>query len=142
MYWLILLNVLIYSIVVNIRCGDTNIRQRSKKQDDSNCMNVPSNVKWKIFYMHFCFCCFILFFFLSWEAQKDGALHVSGDHDKETVSDVFVSAGCSMQQRPTVNLGNDPNLPHEVYQYVIDTHFCFELLFSGSQTKSWHVERW
>ena len=50
--------------------------ERTTSREERNRMNVPSNVKWRIFYMHFCLLVFtslvvvFLVFTLFWKAQK------------------------------------------------------------------------
>lgn len=95
-------------------------------REDRNCMNVPSNVKWRIFYMHFCLClftsayfCFFLSCLIS-ESTKSWS-HVCRQRRAE------VSGDC--------NVGNDPNLTHEEFLYVGNTLCTFSwFLF----LKMWH----
>lgn len=102
-----------------------NARKKAAgSQSDLNhrtCMNVPSNVKWRLFIMHFCLCLFaselllhfILFFFspgkhkdTTWRAQAERSLW-------------FIEPEGATWSLST-NL-NDPNLPHEAYQYSSHT---------------------
>lgn len=107
-------------------------------REDRNCMNVPSNVKWRIFYIHFfclcvftslCFCCCFLFFFYLGKHKKL-KLCVQAERSQQFIrkEGAWCACWCVRRQHP-VNVGNDPNLPHADYQYMVDTHFCFIVFF-------------
>lgn len=85
-----------------------------------------------------CFCCVLLYFYFISESTKSGNSVCSReqtavDGRKGLVRPVDASDGCQMKPRLAVNVGNDPNLTHEVYQYMVDAHFCFIVFVSCSE---------
>lgn len=89
-------------------------------------------------FVHFCvllLCSAFIFIFIS-ESTKSGSGVCSreqtavdgrgGGLDEPVEASDEASTGA-------LNVGNDPNPTHEVYQYMVDAHFCFIVLISCSE---------
>lgn len=151
-----------YLYVGIISSGRRRVRKRAKKPPGSQSNNLIGRIgtvwmyhpMWseEYFICIFVFVCslqsafvlFFLFFLLL-------CFFVFGKHKKlkpcvqaersVSVAETYrrraeVSGGWETQRRPAGNVGNDPNLPHEVYQYVGNTLYSFfaGFLFSEDVT--------